>query len=79
MDLLLKNQIKQAIKHVWLSQIHSKEYGFGNCTTLDVLQHLYTMYGTVGPDQLTRNQQAMSYPVTAHQPIALLFKQIEDG
>eukprot|EP00957_Ditylum_brightwellii_P006656 505842-Ditylum_brightwellii.AAC.1 len=46
---------------------------------LDVLQHLYTTYSAVEPDQLTHNQQAMLQPVTAHQPIALLFKQFEDG
>eukprot|EP00957_Ditylum_brightwellii_P183382 13968817-Ditylum_brightwellii.AAC.1 len=78
MDLLLKNQIEQAIDHVWLSQIHSEEHGFGNHTMLDVLQHLYTTHGAVGPDQLTRNQEAMLCPVMAHQPIALLFNQIED-
>eukprot|EP00957_Ditylum_brightwellii_P207565 15353536-Ditylum_brightwellii.AAC.1 len=75
----MNNQIEQAINHVWLSQIHSEGYGFGNCTMLDVLQHLYTTYGAVGSDQLTCNQEAMLHPVLAHQPIALLFKQIEDG
>eukprot|EP00957_Ditylum_brightwellii_P007219 548592-Ditylum_brightwellii.AAC.2 len=66
MDLLFKNQIKTAIKNVWLSQIHSEEHGIGYHTILGMLQHLYTTYGAVGPDQLTRNQEAMLQPVTAH-------------
>eukprot|EP00957_Ditylum_brightwellii_P049905 3782741-Ditylum_brightwellii.AAC.1 len=64
---------------IWLLQIHSEEHGFGNRLVLDVLQHLYTTYGDVGPDELTKNEEKMLTPIAPHRPIALLFKQLEDG
>eukprot|EP00957_Ditylum_brightwellii_P115631 8820030-Ditylum_brightwellii.AAC.1 len=79
MDLLIKNQIKNTIELVWFSQIHTKEHGFGNRAMLDIFQHLYTMYGGVGLDELTKNQEKMFTSIAPHHPIALLFKQLEDG
>eukprot|EP00957_Ditylum_brightwellii_P171033 13019844-Ditylum_brightwellii.AAC.1 len=64
---------------VWLSQIHSREHGFGNRSVLDVFQHLYATYGDVGPDELTKIQEQMLTPIAPHHPIVLLFKQLEDG
>ena len=63
---------------VWLSQIHSKEHGFGNRSVLDVFQYLYATYGDVGLDELTKNQEKMLTPIAPHHPITLLFKQLED-
>eukprot|EP00957_Ditylum_brightwellii_P154080 11726327-Ditylum_brightwellii.AAC.2 len=46
---------------------------------MDIFQHLYTTYGNVGPDELTKNQDKMITPIALHHLIALLFKQLEDG
>eukprot|EP00957_Ditylum_brightwellii_P069114 5246525-Ditylum_brightwellii.AAC.1 len=78
MDLLIKNQIENAIVLVWLLQIHTKEHGFGNRAVLNIFQHLYTTYGNVGPDELTKNQEKVLTLIAPHHPIAILFKQLED-
>jgi len=79
MDLLLKNQIENAIEPIWLSGIHENTLGFGNRTTLDVLQYLFTTYGQIAPHEVQANVDAMNKAFDPNQPIAILFKQIEDA
>jgi hypothetical protein len=50
----------------------------GARNSIDVFQYLFATYGSIGPDKILRNHQKMTTPVDANQPIAILFKQIED-
>jgi hypothetical protein len=39
---------------------------------------LFRTYGQIGPDKILANQQTLTKPVNLQQPMAIVFKQIED-
>jgi hypothetical protein len=70
--------LKNSIEATYLTGIHDSAHGFGARSLIDVFRYLFATYGSIGPDEILRNHQTMTTPVDANQPIAILFKQIED-
>lgn len=77
-EKILLSMLENAIEATYLTGIHDPAHGFGARSLIDVFQYLFATYGSLGPDEILRNQQRMTAPVDPTQPIAVLFKQIED-
>jgi hypothetical protein len=77
-EAILLSMLENAIEATYLTGIHDSAHGFGSRNLIDVFRYLFATYGSIGPDEILRNHQTMTTPVDANQPIAILFKQIED-
>jgi hypothetical protein len=77
-EKILLSMLENAIDATFLTGIHDPAHGFGSRSIIDVFQYLFATYGQIGPDELLANQQKLTTPVDPNQPIAILFRQIED-
>jgi hypothetical protein len=77
-EKILLSLLENAIDATYLTGIHDSAHGFGARGLIDVFRYLFATYGSIGPDEILRNHQKMTTPVDPNQPIAILFKQIED-
>jgi hypothetical protein len=77
-EKILLSMLENAIDATFLTGIHDPAHGFGARSIIDVFQYLFATYGQIGPDELLANQQKLTNPVDPNQPIAILFRQIED-
>jgi hypothetical protein len=75
---ILLSMLENAIDATYLTGIHDSAHGFGARGLIDVFRYLFATYGSIGPDEILRNHQKMISPVNSNQPIAILFRQIED-
>lgn len=76
-ETLLLGMIKKAVEEVWLAGIHDPAHGFGTRSLIDVLHHLFHIYGQIGPEEILKNQQELMALVDPAQPIAVVFQRIE--
>jgi hypothetical protein len=77
-EKILLSMLENAVDSTFLTGIHDPAHGFGSRSIIDVFQYLFSTYGQIGPDEILANQQKLTNPVDPNQPIALLFRQIED-
>jgi hypothetical protein len=77
-EKILLSMVENAIDSTFLTGIHDPAHGFGARSIIDIFQYLFATYGQIGPDEILANQQKLTNPVDPHQPIAILFRQIED-
>jgi hypothetical protein len=77
-EKILLSMLENAVSSTFLTGIHDPAHGFGARSIIDVFQYLFATYGQIGPDKILANQHRMTNPVDPNQPIAMLFKQIED-
>jgi hypothetical protein len=77
-ETILLSMLENTIKATYLTGIHNSAHGFGARSLIHVFQYLFATYESIGPEEILRNHQTMTTPVDANQPIAILFKQIED-
>jgi hypothetical protein len=77
-EQILLSMLENAVEDTYLTGIHDPAHGFGARSIIDVFQYLFQTYGQIGPDEILANQQKLTQPVDPHQPMAILFKQIED-
>jgi hypothetical protein len=52
--------------------------GFANTTARDMINHLFISYGSITAVDLDHNWENMRKAWDPHQPVKLLFKQIQD-
>jgi hypothetical protein len=77
-EQILLSMLENAVEDTYLTGIHDPAHGFGARSIIDVFQYLFRTYGQIGPDEILANQQRLTKPVDPQQPMAILFKQIED-
>jgi hypothetical protein len=77
-EQILLSMLENAVQDTYLTGIHDPAHGFGARSIIDVFQYLFRTYGQIGPDKILANQQKLTQPVDPNQPMAILFKQIED-
>ena len=46
---------------------------------MDLLVHIYTTYGEIGPDDLEENEKRMNESYDATEVVEILFDQIDDA
>ena len=59
--------------------LRNRYTGYGQTSTRDLLVHLFTTYGEIGPDDLEENEKRMKEPYDATDAVEVLFDQIEDA
>jgi hypothetical protein len=75
-EAMLKRQIIAAIPDTFIKILKDEDYGYANVTTLTLLTHLDTTYGTVTPDDLDENIRKMNREWSPTQPLEDLWNQI---
>ena len=75
-EAALKKLLLQAVPSTFTQKLRDQELGYANVTTLALLNHLDTTYGTVKEEDLERNLKELHRPWSLHQPIETLFFQL---
>ena len=55
MDKVLRKLLIDTVPEIYLDAIKHDTLGFGRCTSLDILDHLWDTYGVIDDDQLAVN------------------------
>ncbi|KAI2509715.1 hypothetical protein MHU86_4697 [Fragilaria crotonensis] len=74
----LTAQILTAVNASFLSALEDPDFGFGDVTPLAMLTHLRNEYGTMTPEELERNRDALSEPWNLDDPIEDLWSKISN-
>ena len=72
----LTSQILSAVNPSFLSALEDPDFGFGDVTPFAMLEHLRGEYGTMTPEELERNRNALSEPWNLDDPIEDLWSKI---
>jgi hypothetical protein len=78
-DHQLKKLLLAAIPITFVQALANPTLGFATSTTLDILTHLDTTYGTVDADALATNLATLDKPWSPDQPIEDLWNQLRDA
>jgi hypothetical protein len=75
-EATLKRLVLKAVPSTYTNVLKDKTLGFANVTTLAILTHLKTDYGTISTDDLDRNLVKLHKEWSLANPIEDLFKQV---
>ena len=75
-EATLKKQILEAVPATYVNKLKNKALGFANVTTLQLIEHLVSTYGTITTDDLDRNMALLHKEWSPTEPIEDLFEQI---
>ena len=75
-DANLKKQLIKAVPDTFINELSDELLGYAKTTTLTLLTHLISTYGTVTDEDLNDNLADLSRPWTSAQPLEDLWKQI---
>ena len=78
-DKALKSQIIQAVNDLYLKTLKHRITGYANVSTREILNHLYTSYGKMTPQDLQLIDSEMKASYDPQLPIENLYKQIENA
>jgi hypothetical protein len=76
-DANLKKQLIKAVPDTFIDELSDELLGYAKTTTLSLLNHLTSTYGTVTDEDLNDNLADLSRPWTSAQPLEDLWKQIK--
>jgi hypothetical protein len=71
--------IIEAFDDAYLNALWEEVVGYANCTSLDLLTHLLTLYAMIATTELTQNYERLNTPYDPNQPIETLLQQIQDA
>jgi hypothetical protein len=78
-DQAIKKMILEAFDDAYLNALSDEVVGYANCTSLELLTHLLTIYAMIASTELTQNYERLNTPYDPNQPIETLFQQIQDA
>ena len=78
-DKALVRAIIAATPLTYIETLSNSDLGFAQVTTLALLTHLHTTYGTITAADRDTYQARMRAPWSPPTPIEVLFQQLEDG
>ena len=64
----LRKLLLDAVPEIYLDFIKHDTLGFGRCTSLDILDHLWDIYGVIDDDQLAVNLEMIKKPGSLPPP-----------
>ena len=79
LDGAIKKHIIMAVQPVFLFPLVEQLMGFGQVTTLQMLQHLSNYYSVIDYINLEENAVKMMGPYNPVEPLARLIDQLEKG
>ena len=68
-----------AVELVFLSPMVDQLTGFGQLSTLTMLQHIFASYGVINKIDLEENALKIMGPYDPAEPLARLIEQLERG
>jgi hypothetical protein len=74
----LKQQLLAAVPSTYTDELTDPILGYANVTTLQILQHLATNYGTLSTDDLNTNINKLNEDWSPSDPIETLFTRIRE-
>ena len=77
-DKSLRKLVLDAVPNIYLDAVKHDTLGFGQCTTLVLMDHLWDTYGFIDDDQLAANLEKIKAPWAPPTPIENLFTQLKD-
>jgi hypothetical protein len=78
-DKALKQQLLSAIDEMYYHTLCNWHTGYDMVTTCQILNHLYTGYGDVSPQDMADNDACIKTAYDVLQPIEVLFDQVKDA
>ena len=78
-DKALKQQLLGAFDDMYYCSLQNHHTGYAMVTTPHILDHFYTAYGQLLPQDLAENDGRLKADYNSSQPIESLFDQIEDA
>ena len=78
-DKSLRQQLLLSVDEICVRSLQHKHIGYGNTTTREVLNHLYSTYANISPSGLQDNDARLRTPYEANHPIENLTDQIENA
>jgi hypothetical protein len=78
-DKALRNQIIASLPDLYIRAVKDDTTGYGNVTSLTMLDHLWKTYGTITQPELKENEKRMQLPWNPPTPIEVLFTQLDDA
>jgi hypothetical protein len=78
-DQALHKQILTSVPDVYIRALKHATTGYGNVTSLQLLTHLWSNYGTITQTELDANQTRMQIPWNPPTPVEALFNQRTEG
>ena len=64
---------------MFVHSLRKKYIGYGNTTTREILNHLYSTFANISPSDLQENYARLRTPYDANHPIDNLTDQIENA
>ena len=74
----LKKQVLASVHPTYYRGLRSKYTCYRQISTRDLLVHLFTTYGEIGPGNLEENEKRMKEPYDATNAVEVLIDQIKD-
>jgi hypothetical protein len=78
-DQEIKKMILKDFDNTYINALSNELAGYANCTSLDLLTHLLTLYAMIAPTELTQNYERLNTLYDPSQPAETLFQQIQDA
>jgi hypothetical protein len=78
-DQAIKKMILEAFDDAYINALSNQVVSYANCTSLDLLTHLLTLYAMIASTELTHNYERLNTPYDPNQPIETLFQQSQDA
>ena len=72
-------QILSSVDEMFVRSLRHKYIGYGNKTTREMLNHLYSTYANIYPSDLQDNNSRLRTPYVSNKPIDNLTDQIENA
>ena len=69
----LRNQLLEAVPNEYLDELQDFLDGFANVTVIDMLDHLFTNYGKISPQDREENRAKLLTAWSTEQPLASLW------
>ena len=78
-EAILKRLLIAAVQDTYIKSLKDENFGYANVTTLTLLTHLDTTYGTVTADDLNDNIKRLTAEWNTMQPLEDLWHQITEA
>ena len=77
-DKSLRQQLLSSVDKICVHSLRHKYIGYGNTTTCEMFNNLYSTYANISPSDLKENNARLCNPYDANHPIENLTDQIEN-
>jgi uncharacterized phage-associated protein len=74
----LRKQLVEAVEDTYISPLMDQVTGYNNVSVNDILSHLFSEYGDVGPTEIHENNKRFDEPWDGAEPFENIIKRIDE-